>query len=74
MSDEIQSTASIGSDIIDVWKKDMPHPHLKCVARVIRDAYMQWEACKFDDTGLPYHWPGDFHYAEKIIEILTEDE
>ena len=46
----------------------------KAIARVVRSAYKHREACKSDDTGQPYFWPGDLHYAEEIIEIFTEKE
>lgn len=46
----------------------------KAIARVVRSAYKHREACKSDDTGLPYFWPGDEHYAEEIVKIFTKDE
>ncbi len=46
----------------------------KAIARVVRLAYKHREACKSDDTGLPYIWPGDLHYAEEIVKIFTADD
>ena len=46
----------------------------KAIARVVRSAYKHREACKSDDTGLPYIWPGDLHYAEEIIKIVTDEK
>lgn len=46
----------------------------KAIARVVRNAYKHWEACKSDDTGQPYIWPGDLHYAEEIVKIFTKDD